>query len=516
MMYRLLIADDEPIERKAMRKMLTEGIADAEVAGEAANGNEAVRLAEELNPDIVLMDIKMPGMDGLEAVREIRKMRPDMKFIMVSAFDTFEYAREAMKEGVKEYLLKPSRKKEIIETVQRAVKEVRLEGEKHRERTVLEEKLDRALSLVRSEWVTSLLLDHVREIEDVEWRDFLELGEGTVYAVVCRLTFLETENEREMKNKVYAWLKKTFNGRADCLVGPMAGGQVPVFVTVRKDEETFRSHSVNLAKYILQEFDRVFTSTNIRIGIGGAVESISDFTRSYEEALTAIGQTNDNVRNIVYHPSLVHVPGIDKVRAEKQILDAVRDGDSDGAASAFQYYVKELDDDSELTRKHLQNLLFMAGKVAEEMGIFAEVDTPYPEGAGRRELIETARVKLMRVVDEVRIWQSERVHGLFQEAKQYIGEHYHEAMTLEDIAAQVELSPYYFSKLFKEQTGTTFIEYLTEVRIQCAKDLLKTTRLSLKEICFKAGYRDPNYFSRVFKKNTGRSPSDYRSALKEV
>lgn len=110
-------------------------------------------------------------------------------------------------------------------------------------------------------------------------------------------------------------------------------------------------------------------------------------------------------------------------------------------------------------------------------------------------------------------WNDDRTHSLLREAEEYIDHHFQEPITLEDTAAQFDLSPYYFSKLFKETNGVTFIAYLTEVRIHRAKELLESTRLSQKEICFEVGYHDPNYFSRVFKKNTAYSPSEYRAAI---
>lgn len=258
-MYKLFIVDDESIEREAMRQILSRGMKDVEIVGEAANGNEAIRLTDEWVPDIILMDIKMPGVDGVEAVKIIRKSHPDMKFIMVSAYDTFEYARQVMHEGVKEYLLKPSKREEIVATVQRVIEEV---------------------------------------------------------------------------------------------------------ATQRK---------------------------------------------------------------------------------EKQLL-------------------------------------------------------------------EEAGIRLTRAVDETQK-PSDEVYGRLQEARRYIDEHYYEKIGLENVAGYVDLSPYYFSKLFKEQNRVSFIDYLTEIRIRSGKELLRQSHLNLKEICFRIGYHDPNYFSRVFKKVTGCSPKAYRRSL---
>jgi two-component system response regulator YesN len=511
-MYKLLIVDDEVIERQAMRHMLMHSIEDAEIVGEAVNGKEAVRLADELVPDIILMDIKMPGMDGVEAVKIIRKSHPRMKFIMVSAFDTFEYARKVMHEGVKEYLLKPSKKDEILETVQRVIEEVASERKEEQHQQLLEGKLDRALSFIRSEWVTSLLLDHIQETEAAEWRDFLDLDEGAVYAVVCRLLFSESEHPIKTKKQYYALLKEAFNEHVNCLVGPMAGGQIPIFIIEGAQHQSARAEAVGMAKDVLRVFDQAKSRAGIRIGIGTPVNHVNDFIRSYEEALAALEQTNEHVRYMIYHPSLIHE--IEAKTREKQLLEAVKEGDVDGVHAAFEHYVRQLEGDSETVREKLENLIWVVTKIGEEMGFSLQIPVSFPKDADDHQLLEVTRVRLIHAVEEIHNWQSDEVHGLLQEARHYIDDHYNEEVSLEDVAAHVDLSPYYFSKLFKEQNGTSFIDYLTGIRIRQGKELLKETRLSLKEICFKVGYHDPNYFSRVFKKNTGRTPSEYRASVK--
>lgn len=510
-MYKIMIVDDEGIERRAMRHMINNGVKNAEIVSEAANGKEAVRLAGIEVPDIILMDIKMPGLDGVEAVKRIKKIRPEMKFIMVSAYDTFEYAREVMQEGVKEYLLKPSRKDEILATVERVMDELDIEREKEQERQALEVKLDQALSFVRSEWVTSLLLDHVRETEPVRWREFLELKDGWIYAIVCRLIFQNTVE----KKRGYAFLKKTFEdqGEGGCLVGPMSGELVPVLIVASNEEQTVRSQAVKTANHVLHAFDHRKGDLDLRIGIGTAVKQVSDFIKSYEEALISLEEANNQIRYFIYHPSFVQKTENDAVRAEKQLLEAVKDGDEDGALSSFERYNREINKNQHERRKAYENLSFMLKNMAQEMGVPLQLPSGFPEDAGPRQLQELVKIRLVHAVEEIRQWQSDSVHGLMQGAKLYIDHHYNELVTLEDVAAHANLSAYYFSKLFKEQTGTTFIEYLTGVRIVKAKELLKTTRMSLKEICFKVGYHDPNYFSRVFKKITGRSPSDYRLSV---
>ncbi|WML31510.1 response regulator [Neobacillus sp. OS1-32] len=269
---RIIIVDDEALERKGLSKMILEEMPEISIVGDARNGRVAMELADQLAPDVMMMDIKMPGIDGVQAVKEIRKKHKKIKFIMVSAFNTFEYAKEVMQQGVKEYILKPSRKEDVIAALRRVQAEVQEERAEQMEQLRLRKKYQKALSLINSEW---------------------------------------PEKNREL-------------------------------------------------------------------------------------------------------------------------LDRNRSSDY-------------------------------------------------------------SHIKIM-----------------MEKAVDYIEQNFKEAITLEKTAEYVNLTPFYFSKIFKERMGVTFIDYLTELRINYAKEEMKSPEKSLKEICFDAGYKDPNYFSRVFKKITGDTPTEYR------
>lgn len=263
-MYKLLIADDEMLERQVLRLIISTKLKEVEIVGEAENGRKAIQLVHQFSPDIIIMDIKMPGIDGIEVLKLIKNQHPHIKVIMLSAFDKFEYARQVMQQGVKEYLLKPARKDELVAAVERVLSELKMERQEKEEQESLRKKLQLAIVPV--------------DIEELDGN------------LVC--------DDKKM-NKV----------------------------------------------------------------------------------------------------------------------------------------------------------------------------------------------------------------------KGFIEENFTKSISLEDAAEHVGISPYYLSKLFKERFSVNFIDYLTHLRVDMAKDMMKNPESSLKEICYNVGYKDPNYFSRVFKKTTGLSPSEYRRRL---
>ena len=163
MMMKLLIVDDEPIEREGMQVILQKAFPELTIY-QARNGEVAIELANTIQPDLVLMDIKMPGMTGLEAIEKIQDEHSTIKFVMVTAFDMFDYARQAIKLGVKDYLLKPSKASEIVATVGKVLEECRLERVAELQAKCSMKNGEKALTLAETDIVTQLLFDHVHEV----------------------------------------------------------------------------------------------------------------------------------------------------------------------------------------------------------------------------------------------------------------------------------------------------------------------------------------------------------------
>jgi two-component system, response regulator YesN len=508
-MIKLLIVDDEHIEREGMRVILQKAFPDL-IIEQARNGKVAVEMTDEFQPDLILMDIMMPGMNGLEAIERITADHQLIKFVMVTAYDMFDYARTALKLGVKDYLLKPSKPSEIVETVGKLLKEIELEHKSLTENRQQQASLEKALRVVETDVVTQLLYDHVHEVHIDLLVEMLEIQSTKESFVMVVLMPAGAERfYHVIKDKV----RRTGSGWA----GALSGCQIPIIV-FRNPAQSFRSQAISLAKEILSAV-KPAPGERWFVGIGNVYGPLDQIRKSYQESLIATMDTTLPVKYRFYSdvPILGAVTdGRLAKQGGKQLFDQVRLGQWDqvtmNVMDLIQGYANEGTDLMQ-TQQRILELLWMASRVMSEMGV--EIDTPlfsFQAQDYRQLRIETSHLLgNMRQAHEAYydLLEADKIHLI----KQYIIEHSHEDISLDSLANQVGLSPIYISKMFKEKLGINYIDFLTECRIEKAKILLADPEKSLKEITFEIGYHEPNYFSKVFKKMCSVSPKEYRKTL---
>ncbi|BBH25027.1 hypothetical protein Back11_63900 [Paenibacillus baekrokdamisoli] len=455
-MYRLLIADDEALEREGIEWIVTRMMPNIFEVIHAENGRIAIQKADEFRPHIVMMDIRMPGIQGLEALKEIKAQNPQVKMILVTAYEYFEYAKEALSMGVKEYLVKPAKRDQIVTLLQRLVAEIDQEQRKRDEEFAMRDKFFQLLPLAETEMALVFMSDQVNETEVGNLADVLELSIDKGCAVVLGFPEIGHTSEIELareKKRIYETVKNTAKGlikdRTSCVVSSMVNWHMVIFLLgeARIEDEVLReeAHSAGLKLLEILHQQRSIDAT---IGIGSVRADIEGIRKSYFEAVFA--STYDEKWG-----SLCRFEDLSMLSTEGQPETSNR---------------------------------FKAANTSE------------------RTYVELA-IKRIREEREQRTW------SVIDSAITFIQEKFHEELSLEDVAEQVHLNPYYFSKVFKQQTGETFIDYVTRLRIERAKECIRDGQFSLKEVCYLVGYKDPNYFSRVFKKVTGVTPTEYRNQL---
>jgi two-component system, response regulator YesN len=509
-MSKLLIVDDEPIERDGMQAILHKAYPKLEIK-QAKNGKIAVEMAGEFKPDLILMDIMMPGMTGLEAVEQISEDHPNIKFVMVTAFDMFDYARQAIKLGVKDYLLKPSKASEIVATVGRVLKQSEIEKQLLTTSKFQQEAMQNALTLVETDVVTQLLFDHVHEVHIDMLVEMLDIQSTNEKFVMVILLPIGSEN-------FYSQVKEKVRQTGSGWVGALYGRQLPIIV-FRELDKSFRSQAISLANEILSIARQSNLQEGWFVGIGNVCDSQVQIRQSYQESLIATMDTTLAVKYRFYSdvPALSNISdGQEAKQLEKQFFDQIRLGQWEQVHLNVMAFIHRYENEGAIllqTQQRVLELLWITTRVMSEMGI--ETEAPFYSfqaqdyrqlRAETEHLIHRMRKSYVQHYDRVVV---DKIHQI----KQYIFEHSHEDISLDALGRKVDLSPIYISKMFKEKLGINYIDFLTECRIEKAKKLLSDPEKSLKEITFEIGYHEPNYFSKVFKKMCGVSPKEYRNIL---
>ncbi|MEZ0481240.1 response regulator [Planococcus sp. SSTMD024] len=506
-MFKLLLVDDEPMEREGMKAILERSFEEIEIK-QAKNGKQAVEIAADWQPDIIFMDIMMPVMTGLEAIEQIRGTDPEVEFVMMTAFDTFGYAQRAIKLGVKDYLLKPSKAAEIVAIAEKLFSHLKKKAQQSAQREQQQSALQKAMAIVEMDIVTQLLFDQVQDMHI----DLLVDMKGTEPS---NEKFVMTIAVPKGVEQLCRDIKRDISETSHIWAGPCYDWQLPLIV-FRDPAHSYRSQAITLANRILAASGK---REQCFVGIGPVCDSLEQVRDSYQKSLIAMMDLAVPSRYRFYsadlEPIRTHDPALIK-QQEKRMADCVRTGDWEAVEDIVNGLIRQSEQTGEnvlRTQQRSLELLWLSSRIMEESGI--ETEAPYyaiPAQDYRQLMLETS--DLIKALKQHYTMHFSRVEfDKIHKIKQFIMEHSHEDISLEVLAKKVDLSPIYISKLFKEKLGINYIDFLTECRMGKAKKLLADPEISLKTIALEVGYHEPNYFSKVFKKMHEQSPTEYRLNL---
>ncbi len=529
-MYRILLVDDEGIVLNSLEFIIEKNFSGSYEMETAKTGRGAIESAEHFRPDIVFMDIQMPGINGIDAMREIRKFSPNVIFVVLTAYDKFDYAKEAIGLGVMEYLNKPVKQKVVVEVIGRAMETIDERRKKRKDDLQIKERMETVMPIIENGFIYSILLQERFE-EDIENYKNL-LGITANWGYMLAVVFGDRQQGNYMTNavgtsvktqmdyypKVREILKNTF---PEGIVGNVSANKIPVFMPAEELKMPYnkRIEMIEQSREAVRSMNRA-TGLSFRIGIGGVVK-LKDTLQSYDGALKALYSTKGSVAHMDDLPIAVEYEENYPVETEEAVFEKLRDGKIEECLTQtdkfFDWMVSQYGDD-EMSNK-LKVLEFVMNG---ESIMYRNGGHLYRFDSRKNYLQEVFDIKgydfLKKwFMEKMRSAASTMVKGgedhandLIRQAQEYIDSHFHKDMSLDDISRELNISPYYFSKLFKEETGENFVEYVTGRRMERAKHLLKNPDKSIKEICAEVGYSDPNYFSRIFKKYQGVSPTEYK------
>lgn len=531
-MYKVVLVDDEQIVIEGIKFMLEDQFDDMEVVAMANSGREAIEVCQQVVPDIVFMDIKMPGINGIEAITAIKSRHQKAKFIIVSAYEQFDYAKQAVELGVSHYILKPVSQDKLTKVVKKVQEEIDQERFSKQQEMANKEKLEKIIPVLEHGFIYALMLNADYREELYKYQELFEIHKDRAYVMV--LEFGDEGNQETLENKIGSGLKgqnlypkvqSAIKYKCKSIVGPMMINRITtvVFASEGLSEYEQRLSAISLADQIKNAIEAIVDAT-IYIGIGGTYP-FEKIRHSFEEAVYVLNRMtdervlhiNDITKNNLSNEEYSY---LDIKEDEMHIVNLVESSKSEAIEEALKQFFIHVE------RKFGHSLVDMQNTVTELMVMIlsssyqhqiidseAGYDTYLQEIRTFDQILMLQNWCVQKVLNISTLIQDTRelhVSTLVVEAKAYIDEHYNEELSLPDVSKQVSVSPQYFSKIFKEELGMSFVEYVRMKRMDVAKDLLRQKQFSIKEICYQIGYNDPNYFSRLFKKLVGVSPSDYQ------
>jgi two-component system response regulator YesN len=536
-MLKILVVDDEKLIRKGLVKTIGALGEEYLVVGEAADGMEALAVIEKERPDIVITDIKMPKMDGIELITNLEKSFPAMKKVVLSGYDEFNYVRDTMKRGAADYLLKPVDLEQLGELLKKIEQEIRSEEESSIHALNLENKLNKSFPLLKEQFIHELVCEKKSEVfnkieEKLQYFN-LRLSAGAYQVMIVSIDnyrYLQKEIGSEQL-KISSFIQRSISeeavsGYTDFFSCMEDAGLVIACCIPKNTEEILRL----ISGEILNNLEKN-TALQYTISIGKPAESLEKLKESYDSALDTLGERfyRKGSKIIRFDEGRKHFNGNQlqgltdhyEIRF-KSCVDVANEQQVTGVAEEFCAKLEERSVEPSDALKVLSDIFaklqFENVKFKEAVVETYGFDYSYEKNLGLFDTMDEVRRYTCNVYTEVlgrlKAMYSRKDRKLIELVKEYIQKHYREDITLSRVADEVYVNPNYLSEIFKAQTGESFVDYFTRVRIEKAKELIKDIRVKTYEVGELVGYEDPAYFSKVFKKVVGVSPTEYRNLVR--
>ncbi len=532
-----MIIDDDRNVLNGMKQVIPWEELGAEWAGEAMDGEAGLRLIRQIRPDLVITDIYMPVMSGLDMIEQLRLDDYEGKIVILSGYSDFEYARHAMRLNVVDYLTKPVSVPSLIKVLRTVFDKLVEEEAKRMERVELSEKLARYQPFIEKEWIKSAVsgtLDHAyRDNEPLpascrSWRTARHAVVGIEMARDARLNEISIANLSLFRFAVSnIALELASNIFDSCEYVELHGTRsaLAVHPGPRQSAEEFRMKLRQFGSELIDNVGR-YLRIHLRVGLGGLKDEWRQIADSTEEAFRAI-ELREGIALKGYELYELAKPSEEARRSAisrpvkfyQELAGAVKAGQEGLAHRIIDEQTGVLERNGRLSPSEVQ---LLAGELwgvitysLYEVGIV--LDEWVPGGRDHREIGGLTRVDalgewLKRTVSAICLKLECKGNSKHRQAVefmlQYIHDNYADDVTLGDLADKVNISRNYLSDIFKKVTGETFNNYLTRVRMERAKELLLGKNRLVYEVAAEVGYKNVPYFSTLFKKYIGVNPTD--------
>ena len=536
-MLKVFLVEDEVVMRNGIKNNIPWEQEGFEFAGEASDGELAYPLIKKEKPDILITDIRMPFMDGLELSRLVKKELPQIKIIILSGYNEFDYAKTAINIGVTDYLLKPISSAKLLEAVKKVADMIEKEQDNARLIKRYEKEMEENILQEKHKLWGALASNRLSTIELLEKGQRLGI-DFTASAYQVFLFKLMQEGDSTGCSEELNRASEKVNDLAGSWERVLSFDRSPegwAFLIKGESEEEVQSTYLETRKELL-ELVEGYPKVEYFGGIGNVVHRIGDIQTSYKEAARAfssrffldanqIADSAEMVKVQMEHDGKIDVSKMLSKKREHELVEKfLKNGTTEEVDSFLDELFQNIGEQnckSLLYRQYVvMDLFFCAsdflGNLEMDIENLPEECRDINQIVEMAEDAENLRYQIGNLFTEtmqLRDSHSKKKYSkLLEDAKAFIDENYkHDEMSLNTVAAQVNISPSYFSTIFSSEMGQTFVEYLTHVRLEKAKELLMCSNMRTAEIGYEVGYKDSHYFSYIFKKVVGCSPKEYRN-----
>ena len=547
-MLKIFLAEDEVIVRETIKRMIPWEELGFELVGEAADGEMALPLLIRQKPDLLITDIKMPFMDGLTLAKLAKKELPELKIVILSGYDDFNYAKQAINIGVEDYLLKPITKNALIERIS----EIRSRYEHEKTQKEYYEKFQREMQAYEKNSSRDFFEALVRGSMDMMevYKKAEKLGVDIVAEAYNILIFTmnseedfsgQKEGYSEWEAESLEMLEEFFSGHPSAML--FRSNIFSYGVLLKGQKESIKEITKECVGKIQGILKRKESKREWFLAVGQPVERLSQIKKSYHTASRAFSQRYLYVENILYYDEMemmehrsgqadtndnaylkkVDVNALNPAILQKFLSNGIQE-ETENFVKDYFYAIGQEPMESLVFRNYVilnvrfSVITFLKGLGCDTEGMEPENTEEILAESGKN--IESAIAYAEKMVSQAITIRDKnsgnKNRSILKTAVDFIESHYmEEEISLNTVANVANVSANHFSALFSQNMGQTFIEYLTSLRMNKAKELLRCTGMRSSEIAGEIGYKDAHYFSYLFKKTQGMTPSDYRKVRED-
>ncbi len=524
-MYRVLLVDDEDIARESISRCINWSDLGLSLVGTCKNGKEAILFVTEHEVDIVLTDICMPYVDGMELSKFLYESHKDISIVIFSGYHEFEYAKQAMKYKVVEYLLKPVTAKDLKDVLSNLTNELNKNRKEQQEITIMKQEYKKSLPLVKGQVLSDLMLvgnPDERLKSDLQ-RLQIHIEDSNLRVVSFVVTSFESDEPKQsalILITIVKIIETTMKDNNDGIV--FQGVENGIYLIFHTSQKRTLEDRIHLILHDIKKNIEETLSFHIQIGMGGWVHGINNLTVSFEEAKRALSYRYLDQNTYIW--DIEKIKMVDNISIYKYLElfeTAIKGYDKDEIKKLLEqlqldFTIGYLDKNRILL--YLQRIILLTRKLLEEADLINNNKIPKEheilEQISKVPYLEQAMKMLLYYLNEVAcqlsVGKESNNERLVAQAKAYLMKNYsNPELSLSILCQELFISPSYFSSIYKATTGETYLDTLNQIRLEQSKLLLLNTNLKNYEVALKVGFSDPHYFNIVFKKATKMTPKEF-------